>query len=393
MEAFVQYAQKVMKAVTRILPFPISLTDVNGVILADSQYNRVGKIHLPSKEVIEKNDYILYEEQEVAQFDDVFPGVAVPLFFNQQVVGVLGIIGPPSQVMPHAQLIKKYVELMWQEVFYKQLEELEEKTLDTFVQYVLLNEEVDQNRIKQYCDLLKIDMHSHYFCILIDIGDTLMHDLKTNHETHTFSILKKSLLTCTRKIFMTNRNDICTYFNTEKIIVMKSISSKQEYFQKMKRFKERAEELQKLFMIYHVKDVLIVAGSLSTSLKEINYSYHEGERLLAFAKRGKMKSHIYSYYDWDVLLKQLPDYISPTLTEHLRFRMTPLIEDESFMELKRDFMMYCDKNMNLSKAAKALYIHRNTLIYRMKKLETITSLDTRNFQHCMILYVLLEKFT
>lgn len=107
MEAFVQYAQKVMKAVTRILPFPISLTDVNGVILADSQYNRVGKIHLPSKEVIEKNDYILYEEQEVAQFDDVFPGVAVPLFFNQQVVGVLGIIGPPSQVMPHAQLIKK----------------------------------------------------------------------------------------------------------------------------------------------------------------------------------------------------------------------------------------------------------------------------------------------
>ena len=48
--------------------------------------------------------------------------------------------------------------------------------------------------------------------------------------------------------------------------------------------------------------------------------------------------------------------------------------------------------MNMSKAAKKLYIHRNTLIYRLQKIETITGLNIKSFDHCLLLYLVLKYY-
>ncbi|MEC5423300.1 helix-turn-helix domain-containing protein [Virgibacillus sp. C22-A2] len=54
-------------------------------------------------------------------------------------------------------------------------------------------------------------------------------------------------------------------------------------------------------------------------------------------------------------------------------------------------MTYCETNMNTSKAAKKLFIHRNTLTYRLQKVEEITTFDTKCFEHCMLLYLALKN--
>src|SRR5690625_2615269 len=146
----VKVAQTVVKAVSKILPFPISLSDEEGYIIGASDSSRVGTLHEPSKEVLLKGDFMSFDEEQANQLDNVLAGVAVPLNFGHTTIGVLGIIGSPQTVKPYAQLIKNYVEMMWQEAFHKQVEDLETKTLEAFLQYLLLSEKVNKTRLEQY---------------------------------------------------------------------------------------------------------------------------------------------------------------------------------------------------------------------------------------------------
>src|SRR5699024_8709225 len=121
MNLLVQFAQKIVKAVSSISPFSISLSDENGFIIGATDPERVGTYHLPSKEVIEKNDYVVFDIEKIKNMDNVFECIAFPLQFDYKTIGVLGIIGPPAQVEPYGLLIKNYVEMMWQETFHQQI--------------------------------------------------------------------------------------------------------------------------------------------------------------------------------------------------------------------------------------------------------------------------------
>src|SRR5699024_1063845 len=109
MKELVQLAQKVTKAVSPIVPFPISFSDTDD--------KRIGTFHKEYKNVVNKGEFIVYEESEVSHMDNVLPGIAMPLVFERDIIGVIGVIGSPNEVRPYAELIKRYVELTWQESF------------------------------------------------------------------------------------------------------------------------------------------------------------------------------------------------------------------------------------------------------------------------------------
>jgi len=393
LEGFVQDAQKLMKAVTKTLPFPISLTDVDGEIIADSTYHRVGSIHAPSKEVIRKNDYVIYEEKDITNEENVLPGVAVPLKFDNETKGVLGIIGPPKEVIPHAKLIKQYIELMWQEMFLKQIDDLEEKTLESFLQYILLNKSVDPLRVKQYCNRLDISNRRTYYCVVIDLGGSLMSGLGEEESSYSLTHLRETLLVKARDTFLKEADDRCAYLNTEKMIVLKAVTASFDNYSVITRFRNEAKTFLNLCRELKVPHPLIAAGTICESLIDLNESYQKAEEMLSFAKKQRLTAQVFDYSSWPILLKMLPNQINPAYTKILKNRLDKLFEHDSFGELKRDFIMYCDQNMNLTRAAKKLFIHRNTLIYRLSKIEELTHLDTRNFQHCLLLYTALKKFT
>jgi len=50
-------------------------------------------------------------------------------------------------------------------------------------------------------------------------------------------------------------------------------------------------------------------------------------------------------------------------------------------------MAWCESGYNLVEASKALYIHRNTLIYRLSKIEELTNKSPRDYEHAFALYL------
>jgi carbohydrate diacid regulator len=376
-----------VKTVSNISPFSISLSDENGYIIGATDSERVGTYHLPSKEVIEKNDYVIFDKEKIKNMDNVFEGIAFPLQFDYKTVGVLGIIGPPVQVEPYGLLIKNYVEMMWQETFHQQITDMETKTRETFAQYVLLNEEVESQRVEQYCEMLGISYGKRNFCIVIDIGNSLLNSAKKHISIDQ---LKENLLRCTKEAYACSEHSLCTFLNTEKIVVLRQVKTAKEYKELLEQFDKQSRELIKLFAVYSIKIPSIAAGSLSSSIETVNASYQEAENLIRFAKEQDIEPKILTNYHWHIILEKLPMHVSENYRETILFRISSFTKHEHFSEMAELFITYCENNMNISKTAKVLFIHRNTLIYRLKKIEEMTSLNTGSFQDCMLLYLALK---
>ncbi|PAV28790.1 hypothetical protein CIL05_14275 [Virgibacillus profundi] len=388
-EGLVQVAQRIVKAASEISPFPISLTDESGYIIGDSDSSRIGTLHSPSSFVLKQNKLILFDEQTISKMKNVLPGIAVPLIFDNKTLGVLGIIGDPEKVEPHVKLVKKYVEMMWQETIFRQSKQLEKRTEETFIQYILLNEKVNKETVEKFCEILHINCKINRFCIVVDIGDSLVN--RVGEKQISLDHLKDVLIDHTLKIFNCKENAICTFLNTGKMVLLKPIPSDEVYIKTMEQFSYQSRKLMEKFLNYQIYNMAISAGDQSSSLVSINKSYHEAERLIKVGNELELLPRIYNYYNWDILLVLITSQIETKLQDKLEFRLKALIEHSDFKELANNFMVYCSNSMNISSTAKELYIHRNTLIYRLKKIEKITTLDTSCFEHCTFLYLILKN--
>ncbi|MFD1851861.1 CdaR family transcriptional regulator [Oceanobacillus bengalensis] len=386
MNDLVQFAQKVVDAVSNIVPFPISLSDEDGYIIGSTIPNRIGTLHTPSKEVLDQNAFIYFDEIKIINMENVLPGVAAPLVFNNKPIGVLGIIGPPDQVKPYAYLIKKHVEMTWQEIISWQTEDLRLKTLEAFAQYILLNDTLNREKIERQSKMFEIQYEAKRFCIVIDIEEAL---LNTDNSIQIDSV-KQQLVQCVSTAFDCKADFLCTFLNSEKIILLKSVKDEEEYELALKQFRKQSNELLKMFRSYHILKASIAIGNLQPTIEKINQSFQEAVGLIECGKKANISPKIYSFHDSNILLELLPAQINSAFLNKLTFFLKAFIENENFTELAKTFIGYCEADLNISKAAKELFIHRNTLIYRLQKIEDITSLNTKHFKHCTMLYLILK---
>lgn len=392
MREIVHFAQKTMKTLTKTLPFRISFTDEKGIILSDSDPNRIGTSHPPSIKVLEIDDMILFEPSVVKEMENVLPGVAVPLKFDGQSIGVLGIVGDPTEVQPFAKLVKQYVEMMWQESKKLQADELRRMKMESFLHYILMDSKhQDEEQVKVYADLLNIDMSYQRVCILIDIGQSVLTEVNDEPQVVTKFMFKDKLLNCVTTAFGKENDNICSFLSSEKMIFLRSIKDDKAFRDFIESFKERATQLLEMLRVYNITKVKISAGGIADSLLDVSGSYHEAEKLIKHGHNMEESPQILTYYDWNVLLKILPSQIKSDFKHYVRERLYYFFQDEDRVELSHNFSVYCRCNMNISQAAKQLYIHRNTLMYRLKKIEKLTGLDMNNFEHCMILYFSLNQ--
>ncbi|MFD2638957.1 CdaR family transcriptional regulator [Piscibacillus salipiscarius] len=387
-EGLVQSAQKIVKAISKQSPFPISLTDEHGKIIGDSNQERIGTIHSPSKKVISLKKPVKFDEETVKQYDNVLPGIAVPLTFGYKTVGVLGIIGDPEEVEPYALLLKNYVEMLWKEIYQSQQDSLYSHTIERFAQYVLLNNELDTEQTRQYASDLKISIEQKRIVVIITLNRPIIYYAE---QTLTPIEQKKLEITSIVRDFFHAKHDLCTFISYEKLVLWKSVVSDKHIDQFASTFHYQASKCQQCLSDLQIP-TCFSAGTVSHSLYTLHQSYQRAEKLFRLAHRYNVSGEIYHYHNWEVLSKLIPEDINLETWDYFENFFSNFINREDFVELAKCFVQYCDHQMNVSRAAKSLYIHRNTLTYRLKKIEQLTSLDINDFYDCSILYMFINFY-
>lgn len=149
-------------------------------------------------------------------------------------------------------------------------------------------------------------------------------------------------------------------------------------------------------------DVTVGVGSTVKGLKDAGLSYSQAAGALryanVFSRKGDLPAcGVHSYKEF-ILVKMLEDVPESKLAEYLGE-----LTDENAQEIFGDDEMvntaeeFLRNSLNVSETSRNLYMHRNTLLYRLDKIEKATGLNIRQFPDAVsfrvltVLYKLLEK--
>lgn len=124
--------------------------------------------------------------------------------------------------------------------------------------------------------------------------------------------------------------------------------------------------------------VHIITGERIHHPEELHKAYLQLNMLYDLAHKLKQHSRVIRFEDL-----RFPMLLQSILRS--QGKQTPNIINDS--ELEQTALVFFDHNLNITETAQALFIHRNTLIYRLNKLETVTGYDIRKFNDAISFYL------
>ena len=128
--------------------------------------------------------------------------------------------------------------------------------------------------------------------------------------------------------------------------------------------------------------VYIGIGGVCQNIRDLATSYKEGQIALEVGKVFDIEKQIINYENLGIgrLIYQLPTTLCELfLAEVFKKESLDVLDQETILTIQKFFK----HNLNVSETARELFVHRNTLVYRLDKIEKITGLDLREFDQAV----------
>lgn len=132
--------------------------------------------------------------------------------------------------------------------------------------------------------------------------------------------------------------------------------------------------------------VLIGLSSVATNIDELNNSYKEAQTALEVGKVFDEEKYILNYDNLGIgrLIYQLPIKLCELFLQEV-FKKGDItsLDDETILTINKFF----GNDLNVSETSRQLFVHRNTLVYRLEKIYKLTGLDLRKFDQAIVFKV------
>ena len=136
-----------------------------------------------------------------------------------------------------------------------------------------------------------------------------------------------------------------------------------------------------------VKTVIGI-GTVAEHLRNLADSYKEAQTAIDVGKVFDTEKTIINYENLGIgrLIYQLPTTLCEIyLTEVFKKNSIDSLDQETLFTINKFF----ENNLNVSETSRKLFVHRNTLVYRLEKIKKLTGLDLRQFDHAIVFKVAL----
>lgn len=178
-----------------------------------------------------------------------------------------------------------------------------------------------------------------------------------------------------RGIFGGKSKDFVTAVDEKNIIVVKEVADNEGYDE----LNKTAEVIVNLFHADAENDVHVAYGTIVNEIKEVSRSYKEARMALDVGKIFFEEKDVIAYSTLGIgrLIYQLPIPLCKMFIKEIFDGKSPDDFDEETLTTINKFF---ENSLNVSETSRQLYIHRNTLVYRLDKLQKYTGLDLRVFE-------------
>jgi len=187
-----------------------------------------------------------------------------------------------------------------------------------------------------------------------------------------------------QNIFPDKNKDYVISTGEQDIVLVKEVKPNTDIKEIEKLAKSIADTINSEFYV----KVSIGIGTVVDNIKDLARSYKEAQVAFEVGKVFDTEKNIISYENLGIgrLIYQLPT----TLCEMF---LQEVFKNGSLDSLDRETLMtiqcFFENNLNVSETSRKLFVHRNTLVYRLEKIRKLTGLDLREFDHAITFKVAL----
>ena len=187
-----------------------------------------------------------------------------------------------------------------------------------------------------------------------------------------------------QNMFPDKSHDYVISINESDIVLVKELRSNTD----AKALKQIAQSIVDTVQSEFYLRVVIGIGSVVTSVKELAHSYKDAQVALEVGKVFDTEKNVMNYENLGIgrLIYQLPTTLCEMFLQEVFKRGSLESLDRETLQTIHAFF---DNNLNVSETSRKLFVHRNTLVYRLEKIKKITGLDLREFDHAITFKVAL----
>ena len=372
-------AQNIIDRTMGILNREINIRDNNGFVIASGDKKRIHTIYEYATKPIKEGKIVKITEKEAKKMQGAKPGIDLPIYYEDEILGSVGIIGNPDEIENYAGLVKMTVELMLKQAFNIEKLQLEEQAEEHFINELLNNgEELPKKILKSKAKAIGFDINGNYILIILEVINFWNIILEnTGVKIVKWQRYKKEIKKYIERIFSKSR---VSYLKEEKFVIVNHYddNNKQENLEEM---------CEKVIDCLKQKYDFICKVGLGCSHEDIygiKNSFKEGLEALILGQKLCPDKDIYNCRE--ILLERLTKNIKANFRADIA-NVFPL--EKHYQE---SIETYFSTNLNISETARKLYLHRNTVIYRLKKIHEMTGLNPRLFEDAICLKLALLSY-
>ena len=194
----------------------------------------------------------------------------------------------------------------------------------------------------------------------------------------TSSVKDNAAATLLRGMYSHHAGDYVTAVDERNIILIKSLGINDGYDQ----VGQIASTIADMMNMEALLSVRVAYGTIIKELRDVSKSYKEATMAMEVGKIFYVERNVNAYNTLGIgrLIYQLPANLCKIFIDEIFRDVNPNDIDEEILTTINKFF---ENSLNVSETSRQLFIHRNTLVYRIEKLEKLTGLDVRTFDDAL----------
>ena len=249
------------------------------------------------------------------------------------------------------------------------------KLIKALIENVILENEIEKNKSKVIEKILKNE-------ISISEIDEKIHNLEIDLYAKRFTILVKTRKEEKKEALITLEKslDKKKYFlldlKKDKILILVTFQKNEK-----ENIREIVSYIEKKLKT-KLQNLRIGIGNIKKNIKNINESLLEAQIAMEIGEifEKENKTIYYNNLGINRIIYKLPNFICEEFIKET-------LNEDKIKKLNKEMLVtineFFENNLNISETSKKLFVHRNTLIYRLEKIKNLTGLDLKTFKDAM----------
>jgi carbohydrate diacid regulator len=385
-------AQEIAGDTSAVIGFNVLITDEEGTVLGSGDSGRVGTFHEASVEVIRTQEPATHSASQAQRLRGVRPGVTLPLIMDGRAVGTVGITGTPAQVRRFGLLVKRQTEILLRESVMLRSRLLAERAAEKLLTDIASYDPrvVESDFIVFRAAELGYDLRLRRVAVAFEVtvpAAAVRH--RPGPTTRDMALVRSELIRTLREVFA-DPQDLVASAGPGWMGVLHRLPARRPVTDLVSACRRVADVIAAqdgLAARVGIGEPADSVGGLHDSYQDACDALRLGARVAgsgAGSTAGGSCVHLIA----DLRVHQAVTALGqPARNRLLDHTAAGLRGQQDWPVLRSTIIAWCESGFNLVRTSAALHIHRNTVVYRMSKIEQLTGRPLRDHRTTMALYL------